>query len=290
MGISAYLKCEVLAFFVILCWFDLNGVRGYPTSYKEPNPNQPVEMTTTPKKVKDTFQLNKQVMPIPQNDTKKTQTYKSQVSKLLNDGAFEPVTYKVKFANSGSKSTKQNEDDDDDDDGGEYEGAVDYASCKRKEQEEPQDKKSMPIMIIRGLDVMAMDLPVSVEKECMKPKEEKPKVCGDKKDEKRKDFDKLGECGQNHEDYFQNQQKVYNNGVQRDVNEFPKDSKENSWGEWSPCSKSCGIGVQSRSRAHPSGYPERDTQFKSCHLADCAEPRVYPSNVGSPSYRDLVRN
>lgn len=74
-------------FVIVLLWICFNGGSSHPccASYKENSNIEPVEMTTTPKTVKDKFPLKLQVMPIPQNDSKKTHPEKFRNSKFLND-------------------------------------------------------------------------------------------------------------------------------------------------------------------------------------------------------------
>lgn len=46
------------------------------------------------------------------------------------------------------------------------------------------------------------------------------------------------------------------------------------WGEWGPCSESCGGGTQSRARAcSPGGCQSEEVQARDCNTWDCARRR-----------------
>lgn len=140
------------------------------------------------------------------------------------------------------------------------------------------------MMIIRGFDVMAMDMPVANgKKDCKKPApipeamEEVPDMESTEDED-----DKIGaepEEETPEEDTPCNvtpeETTIKDTCGLRDSMEpasFMANenvSNDKTWGDWSSCSKSCGVGMQSRSRINPSGSPERDTQFKPCFLANC---------------------
>uniref|UniRef100_A0A1B6GHM2 CCN TSP1 domain-containing protein n=1 Tax=Cuerna arida TaxID=1464854 RepID=A0A1B6GHM2_9HEMI len=132
-----------------------------------------------------------------------------------------------------------NDDDDDDDDGGEYEG-LDYSNGNNGLLGKKKDcKESVPMMIIREVDMVAMQIPV-----------------------RDKDKDKIDQ----------------------------KDKNGQQWSEWSPCSKPCGDGLQSRWRLQPFSQ-DKEQQVRICHVADCpgGDPQLGPS-LNQQYYNKMVMN